>query len=346
MKDFSTTRRTVLKGAAQVLATPALMYGLGTSALAQTAVSSDAWQKIIEAAKKEGTVTIYSAQALALLNEMADRFKKEYGISVNVVRQIDAELNPRIEVEFSIGKGVADVFVGADEGLVQGRHAKGWWVAPQGPDFDNPVYNRKVRVPQGTYFESNAFVVAFGWNKELWPQGVADYRAMLNPALTGKIGLPSPSAPALVDFYMFLEETNGADFLPRLAALKPRIYPGALPIGQAVVSGEIAVAAYCQPLIDEVAKGAPVEWRIAQKAWGARFWGQIPRVAPHPNAAQVLANFMITKSGQEALARTTASSLPNIGLATTDRVHRQDLSKLTPDVVKAYQDKWRKMFQG
>jgi iron(III) transport system substrate-binding protein len=112
------------------------------------------------------------------------------------------------------------------------------------------------------------------------------------------------------------------------------------------VSGEIAVAAYCQPLIDEVAKGAPVEWRIAQKAWGARFWGQIPRIAPHPNAAQLLANFMVTQSGQEALARSTASSLPNIGLTTTDRVHRQDLTKLTPDFVKSYQDKWRKMFTG
>ena len=42
----------------------------------------------------------------------------------------------------------------------------------------------------------------------------------------------------------------------------------------------------------------------------------------------------------------TFLSLPNIGLATTDRVHRQDLTKLTPDVVKAYQDKWRRMFQG
>lgn len=346
MKDFSTTRRTVLKGAAQVLATPALMYGLGTPALAQTAITKEAWGKIVDAAKKEGAVTIYSAQGLVLLNDMAERFKKEYGFPVTVVRQIDAELNPRIEVEFSTGKGIADIFVGADEATVKDRHAKGWWVAPQGPDFDNPAYNRRVRVPQGTYFESNAFVVAFGWNKELWPQGVADYRAMLNPALTGKIGMPNPSAPALVDFYMFLEDNNGPDFLQRLAALKPRIYPGALPVGQAVVSGEIAVAGYCQPLIDEVAKGAPVEWRIAQKAWGARFWGQIPRVAPHPNAAQVLANFMVTQSGQEALARNTASSLPNIGLATTDRVHRQDLSKLTPDFVKAYQERWRKLFQG
>lgn len=346
MKQFQATRRSVLKGAAHALAAPALMGGLGTAALAQTGVSKEAWQKVIEAAKKEGAVTIYSSQAPALLNDMAERFKKEYGITVTVVRAIDAEMNPRIEAEFSTNKGIGDVYVTSDELLCQQRHAKGWYVPLQGPDFDNPVYNRKVRSPVHTYFESNAFVVAFGWNKDLLPQGVADYRAMLNPAFAGKIGMPNPSNGALVDFYMFLEDTNGPDFLQRLAALKPRIYPGALPIGQAVVSGEITVAGYCQPLIDEVSKGAPVGWRIAEKAWGARFWGQVPRIAPHPNAAQLLANFMITRAGQEALARNTASSLPNIGLATTDRVHRPDPSKLTPDVIRTYQERWRKMFQA
>lgn len=346
MKNFQATRRTVLKGAAHVLAAPALMMGMGSSALAQTGVSKEAWAKVIDAAKKEGEVTIYSSQGLVLLNDLAERFRKEYGIKVNVQRLIDADMNPRIEAEFSTNKGTGDVYVTSDELLCQQRHAKGWYTPVQGPDFDNPVYNRKNRVPSNTYFESNAFVVAFGWNKELLPQGVADYRAMLNPALAGKIGMPNPSNGALVDFYMFLEANNGADFLERLAALKPRIYPGALPIGQAVVSGEITVAGYCQPLIDEIAKGAPVGWRIAEKAWGARFWGQVPRIAPHPNAAQLLADFIITPAGQEALARNTASSLPNIGLATTDRVHRPDPSKLTADVIRAYQERWRKLFQG
>lgn len=342
MKEILSTRRSVLRGAAGFLAASPLLYGASTLTHAQTAAD---WPKIIDAAKKEGQVTIYSAQGLVLLNDLAERFKKEYGITVNVVRAVDAELIPRIEAELSTGRGIADIFVAADEGMVRDRHARGVVIAPQGPAFNVPVYDRRSRVPQGTYFETNAFVVAYGWNKELWPQGIKEFRELLNPALTGKIGLPNPSVPALVDFYLFLEENNGGpDFTAKLAALKPRIYPGALPIGQALVSGEISVAAYCQPLNDEISKGAPVEWRIASKAWGARFWGQILKTSPHPNAAQLLANYMITQPGQEALARNTASVLPGIGLTTTDKVHRQDLTKLTPDRVKAYQENWRKMF--
>lgn len=59
------------------------------------------WQKVVEAAKKAGRVTIYSGQGSEQLNELnglAARFKKEYGITVQVVRAVDAELLPRGKV--------------------------------------------------------------------------------------------------------------------------------------------------------------------------------------------------------------------------------------------------------
>ena len=72
--------------------------------------------------------------------------------------------------------------------------------------------------------------------------------------------------------------------------------------------------------------------------------------APHPNAAKLLADFAISPQGQEDLAHLAASALPNIpGTAqgiTTDSVHRQDLTKLTPDAVAAYQARWKSLFQG
>jgi len=145
-----------------------------------------------------------------------------------------------------------------------------------------------------------------------------------------------------------LGENFGADFVQKLAALKPRIYPGALPLAQAVVSGEIAVALHTQPLIDEAKKGAPVGWGLAPNPWGARFWGQILKRAPHPNAAQVLANFIVTQEGQEALTRIAASVLPNVkgAIATTANIRRLDTVKLTPEFVADYRQKWNAMMHG
>ena len=332
------------QGAAAFIAALAVVL-FPVAAWAQGA-SGAAWNKIVDAAKKEGAVTIYSSQGLVLLNDLADKFKKEYGISVTVVRGVDSELWPKVDAELSTGRGIADIAVLTDVLAMTDRSNKKMYIAPMGPAFDNPAYDRKSKMPTGNFFETNAFVVAFGWNKDLFPAGIRDYPDMINPALSGKIGVPNPTVPALVDFYMFLETNFGADFVVKLGALKPRIYPGALPLAQAVTSGEIAVASYTTVLTDEQKKGAPVEWRVPAKSWGARFYGQILKTAPHPNAAQVLSNYMITPAGQEAIARTTASTLPNIPgtLTTTASVHRADLSKLTPDNVKAYQEKWRKLF--
>jgi len=326
------------------------MAGIATASallLAAPVWGADAaqWQKVVEAAKKEGSVTIYSGQGLDQMTDLAARFKKEYGIAVQVVRAVDAELLTKVDAEFSIGRGTADIVVSADLGAVKDRNAKGYVVAPLGPDFDKPIYDKATRIPEGTYFETSAAILTFIWNKDLYPKGIKDYPDVLDPVLAEKIGVIGVVTKSQVDFYQYLGENYGADFVRKLAALKPRIYGSALPMGQAVVSGEIAVALYAQPLVDEVNKGAPVAWGLPPKPYGARFWGLVLKRAPHPNAAQVLANFMVTQQGQEAVARIAGSVLPNVkgAISTTTNVRRQDLTSLTTEFVAQYRQKWNAM---
>ena len=53
--------------------------------------------------------------------------------------------------------------------------------------------------------------------------------------------------------------------------------------------------------------------RSPTTAWGARFYGGIVDTAPHPNAAQVLTNFMVTRPGQESLVfNESVAVLPDV----------------------------------
>ncbi|HEU0222323.1 MAG TPA: extracellular solute-binding protein [Paracoccaceae bacterium] len=329
-----------------LLALAAAMLAAWTSGAAAQSASEARWAEIVEAAKKEGAVTIYSGQGLLQLKDLAARFEEAYGIPVQVVRAVESELLPKVDAEFTTGQGIADIFVSADIGTVRDRNAKGYIMPAVGPAFDNPDYDRATRMPETTYFECGAAILTFSWNTELHPKGIKDYPDVLDPSLEGKIGVPNPTTMAQVDFYLYLQENYGEDYVEKLAALKPRIYAGALPLAQAVVSGEVAVAVYGQALIDEQAKGAPVDWGLAPKPWGARFWGWVLKSAPHPNAAQLLANFMVTEEGQEAVQRLQASVLPNVegAIATTDNVRRPDLAKLTPEFASQYRENWRKLF--
>jgi iron(III) transport system substrate-binding protein len=321
----------------------------GGSTGTTVAPSSGAWQQTIAAAKKEGGVTIYSSQGLDQLNDLAAKFEKKYGVHVNVVRGIDGDLQTKVEAEKQTGHGIADMWVNASQSPIQAKATQGGWFVPAtGPDFDTAAYNKSVSYHQGDYFEVGAAVLTFGWNTQLYPKGLKDYTDLLDPALKGgKIGVIKPSASSIVDFYLYLEQNYGADFVAKLAAQKPRIYPSSLPMGQALASGEISAASFVQVQTDAKKTGAPVDSGLAAQAWGARFFGMILKTAPHPNAAQLLADFMITREGQGAVMRLASSVLPNIpGTVTSDdKVRRQDLTLLTPDKVAAYQAKWNSLFK-
>jgi iron(III) transport system substrate-binding protein len=328
--------------------------GGGNDNSSKDLVSADAGiDALVAAAKKEGKITIYSAQGLDALNNLAAAFEKEYpGIDVETVRGVDGDLSVKVETEFQTGKGIADLYVNASRSWVETQAKAGRFLAPTGPELTGKgSYDVEQYVHDGKFFETNAAVLTFGWNTKLYAKGLTDYPDLLDPALAGgKVGVIEPTAPSIVDFYLWLEETYGADYVTKLAAQKPRIYPSSLPMGEAMASGEISAGSFVAPiaLVPAKAKGAPVDFKMPPTgAWGSRYYGMVLETAPHPNAAQLYANFMVTAKGQELITPSAGSVLPNITgtLITNDKVRVQDPSKLTPDAVAAYQKKWKSLFQ-
>jgi iron(III) transport system substrate-binding protein len=353
----ATTAAAAATTAAPAASTTAAAGGAPTSAAAggaTTTASSASLDALVAAAKKEGKVTIYSSQGLDGLNKLADDFKKAYpGVDAVVVRGIDGDLAPKVEAEHQTGNGIADLYVSASLSWVQSKADEGGWFLPvAAPNLlGQGEYDAKQYVHPGNYFEVGSAVLTAGWNTQLVPNGIKDYPDLLNPSLKGKLGVPEPTSPSIVDFYLWLRETYGADYLQKLADQQPRIYPSALPIGEAIGSGEISASPYTAPstIITAKAKGAPEDFVITDKgAWGARFFGMVLKSAGHPNAAQLLANFMVTTQGQADVQAGGGSVLPNVPgtLITNDKVRKQDLSALTPDKVSAFQQEWNSLFRG
>jgi iron(III) transport system substrate-binding protein len=308
-----------------------------------SALAEGGWDSIVTAAQEEGSVTIYSSQGQTQLDELGAAFKEEYGIDVEVVRAIDAELQPKIEAENQTGKQVADVYVSSQPSIQKAFAEQGYYAAPEGPTFD------EVDAMTGgdEVFDIDATVLTFGWNTDKYPTGLTSHEGLLDPALKGKIGVPEPSVSTMVDYYQWLEGLYGEDFTEKLAAQDPKIYPSALPIAEALASGEIAAAMFTEPLIDQQAAGAPVDFGLEESPWAAVFYGGIVADGPHPNAAQLLSDFMLTEEGQAAIARKAASIRPDVPdtFGTLDTVRRIDYDALTPEVVTEFQTKWNSLFR-
>lgn len=311
------------------------------------AVEGD-WDSVVSAANEEGNVMLYSSQNPVNLEALKKAFEREYpDITMEFVRGTDAELNPKVDVEKQTGKGTGDVHMLTDAAWIQSAADSGdFSVDIVGPDFDAEAFNRAENVMADKFFLTSAAVFAMGWNTDAVSDGFTDPTEMLSEEYSGKIGITNPQGiGAYVDFYNFYEESFGPGFLEDLAQFKPRIYPSALGIAQALTSGEIVAAPGVQPLVAEVDAGAPVDWTLPDPAWGTPWFSHVLGSAPNPNAAQVLANFMVTEAGQAALNTGYASVIESdTSVASASGIALPDPAELTPEKVTAFQQEWEALF--
>ncbi|QDQ95904.1 extracellular solute-binding protein [Rhodococcus sp. WB9] len=308
------------------------------------------WDDVVAAAKKEGAVQLYSSQHPANLEALKEAWSKAYPeIDLEFVRGTDKDMIPRVEVENRTGQAVADVNTLTDAAWINNAAVSGQFSTDLvGPAFDNPDYRPQTNIKNNRFFLTTAATFGMGWNTDAYPDGFKTPTDLLKPELEGRIGIVNPVGIAsYIDLYDFYAKTYGSDYLEKLAALHPRIYPSALGISQALNSGEIVATPTVQPLVREVAVGAPVDWVLPQVPWGTPFYSHVLSVAPHPNAAQVLANFLATPEGQTALATGNATALPSIpgAVAYAGDIHTPDATKLTPEAVEKGSVQWEKLFQ-
>ena len=195
---------------------------------------------------------------------------------------------------------------------------------------------------------SALIVFGYGWNTELVPDGLTDMTDVLDPEFEGMVGVVEPSLEALVDFYKYLEEQYGEEFVEALAAQSPRDVPGRRADGRGARRRRDRGQHVHRPAErPHRRRSAPIAWTIPDTAWGARFYAGILDSAPNPNAAALLSNFMVGRAGQEALVfNESVGVLPGLEGTGAEIGDIRRAPTYTPEEVTEYQDKWRSLFQS
>jgi iron(III) transport system substrate-binding protein len=317
---------------------------------AETGPGGDAaWQKLVEEAKAEAEVVFYGSHAEDTMNALGAAFEKEYGIKVKVFRAPDNDLEPKLDAEKSTGNHVADVVGLSDVSYVKMLSASKQLAEPIGPTLSDAGFDRATNQLADGAFRSAATTMSFAWNTQLVPGGLKDFDGLLDPSLSGgKIGILSPIAPAVMDFYTYLGSRFGDDFLDRLARQKPRLYNSGAAMSAALASGEIAAASQISQVVLADAKdaGAPVETGLADPPWAAPFYESVLAGAPHPKAAQLLMNYIFSRAGQEILAAHIASVRSDVpsAVTTVDKTVTGGKQVIAPAEFKAFSAKFTSTF--
>src|SRR5262245_12602950 len=276
-------------------------------------VFSQTLSQLIEGAKKEGSLTLSwgtgTMGGIEGVRAMEKVFAKTYGINLQF-RFTPGPAMPqfasRIIQEEKAGQPASsDLFVGSENHVVRMSLKKLEWtkifphITRPMTDWDGRVLIVVSRTPGLTY---NVNLV----NANDVPQKVED---LLNPKWKGKIA-STPYAASFDRLSLFWGEEKATAFLQKFA----KQVAGLIRCGEEerIANGEFAMLAFNCDLADANdmrEKGAPVNGRIFRDAGILSYWYlAVPSNAAHPNAASLLAAFLLTKEGQDILWKTEKTS--------------------------------------
>jgi iron(III) transport system substrate-binding protein len=298
-------RRSLLQGFL-LLATGAATAAPGRDmALYQGA---DRNQLLEAAARREGKVVFYSGMIEnQALRPIADAFHKKYPfITVEYWRGDSRGLVQKALTERRAGRVNGDVLesTGGAAALIKAGAAA---------SFHSPAmsdYPSKYVDPNGFWAASRLdyFGLAYNTREVSAVEAPKRYDDLLMPKWRGAIAWRADSevgAPLFIaGILRSMGREQGEAWLKKLAAQRIVNYAGsARALVDRVGAGEykIALEIYAHhPLISK-AKGAPLETVMLEPVPSAVSTIQLARNAPHPNAAMLLIDFVLSREGQEVL---------------------------------------------
>jgi len=261
---------------------------------------------LIAAAKKEGTVVWYTTQIVdQVARPAAQNFEKLYpGMKVTLSRTNATTAAIKILNENRAGKNQSDVFDGTVTvvPLKKAGYVMQW--LPDAAKNYPPQYKDK----DGYWIATNFYVLTPAFNTAMIPQGSEPktFQALLDPKWRGKmvwgVSLSSSAAPGFIGTVLAeMGEDKGIAYLKQLQQQRiAGINVSARQVLDQVIAGEypIALQIFNHHAVISAKQGAPVKWIPMEPATGALSVVSISKNAPHPNAAKLFEDFLVSREGQ------------------------------------------------
>jgi iron(III) transport system substrate-binding protein len=266
-------------------------------------------EALIEAAQAEGSLTWYGGSSETGLTGTAEAFSERYGIEVNFTRLVTAQIAERFGAEVTGGNVQADVMSTVNPLFFEDQLAQG-----------NLIELTDDEVPgvgewEEQYLSESGAAAVIGiapytvaWNTDVVPDFQPEsWEDLIDPAVEGEIILADPRASAAwaqVWSAVLNDPELGEDYITQFSGQGFRqIVESAGPGTQLLAAGEggmifATTSSQVTPLADQ---GAPLEqFFLADPAPVSFIYAGIPADAPHPNAARLFLQWLLTEEGQTA----------------------------------------------
>jgi iron(III) transport system substrate-binding protein len=269
----------------------------------------DRQQKLIEGARKEGQVVLYSAIIVSqALRPIADKFQKKYPfIKMSFWRADSEDIAQKLSAEVRANNVVGDVYEGTGVGeLVVAASLALPYTTPVVDAF--PV---TYRDPTNMWTPTRLSYYSIAYNTRLVPPNKVPkgYEDLLDPQWKGKmawrIGSSSGTPLFITNLRLAWGEERARAYFAKLKDQKIVNFGAgsARTLVDRVIPGEYTIALNIfahHPLISK-AKGAPVNSQLFDPTASTAATMGVVKGLKHPHAAMLLIDFILSREGQEIL---------------------------------------------
>ncbi len=280
------------------------------------------WARIVDAAKKEGKVVIGAPPGSDFRNEVQAILKKRFDLDSEFIQAPGPSLMSKIVAEKKAAVASVDVFlIGPCTGnsllkadlfeplaaamiLPEVKDPARWFDGHLWADNQtgkNMLYSFVAQITPSVYYNT----------KLVKPQEVRSYNDLLDPKWKGKIGLRDPRVPGGgLAMWAFLLDLKGEEYIKKLAQQEMFVSRNARQIADALAKGSLALTVGVgyrdfDAFLDAnlPVKHLPTLKEGTYVSGGNGIVGII-KGAPHPSAARVFFNWILSREGQELYGKT------------------------------------------
>ena len=279
-------------------------FALAQSPEKNTAVylyeGGDRAQRLAGRARQEGTLVLYTSLATSESVPLTQTFEKKYGVKVQLWRSLSDQVMQRVLNEARARRHNVDVVEtnGPELEALARERVTARFFSPHIADI--PAWG----VPAHRMWISDRvdfFVVAFNTAKVRREELPSTYEGFLDPKWKGRIGLEATDQEWLAGLAKHWGEKRALEFFRRLAAMKPDVRKGHVLLSEMVAAGEVPVSLtnYASNADSMKRRGKPIDWKPVEPVIGRPQALGLAANAPHPNAALLFADFLLSPEGQQ-----------------------------------------------
>jgi len=144
------------------------------------------------------------------------------------------------------------------------------------------------------------------YNKRMVPANEVpkSFFDLTEPKWKGQLMMDENESKWMAGMIQYYGEAKTLDLMRRLAQQEIQFRTGHTLLQTLVAAGEraVVVVAFANGVNRLKKESAPIEWISADPVIGLTFGMAVVKDAPHPNAARLFNDFLLSREGQEAIA--------------------------------------------